>query len=253
LVESWPRPDARLSAEHAPRRTVRSALVVLAIAVVIGAISMIGSLAVGANTRAHHASHHAVADQAGPDGQAGPDAQGDQPADGPAIDEGTPDGAPLGDSAIGDGVAVAPPAPGAPGKPLAAPPQPFPGPEGAVLALVNQERAKAGCKALTMDSRLTAAARGHSADMAAKNYFDHTSQDGTAFADRIKRAGYQWSTAGENIAKGQKDAASVMTSWMNSPGHRANILNCAYKNIGIGLAYDAKRTPYWTQDFAAPR
>jgi len=239
LAEPWPRPDARRSAVHAaPRRTARSALAILAVAVVIGAISMIGSLAVGANTRPHRAGHNAAAEQ-------------------PADDQAAADGAPDDGGTIGDGIAVAPPpAPGtAPTTAAAKPPPPpaFPGPEGAVLTLVNQERAKVNnCKPLTMDSRLTAAARGHSADMAAKNYFDHTSKDGTPFATRIKNAGYQWSTAGENIAKGQKDAASVMTSWMNSPGHRANILNCAYKNIGIGLAYDARHTPYWTQDFAAP-
>jgi uncharacterized protein YkwD len=124
--------------------------------------------------------------------------------------------------------------------------------EASVLSLVNQERAKAGCPALTADSRLAKAAKGHSADMAARNYFDHTTPDGVTFATRISNAGYRWSAAAENIAAGQKDPAAVMTSWMNSAGHRANILNCGYRNLGVGLAYNAKKTPYWTQDFGTP-
>jgi uncharacterized protein YkwD len=124
--------------------------------------------------------------------------------------------------------------------------------EAAVVTLVNQERAKVGCQPLGVDDRLTAAARAHSADMAARNYFDHTTPEGVSFADRITRAGYRWSAAAENIAKGQRDAASVMDSWMNSPGHRTNILNCSYKQIGVGLAYDSGHTALWTQDFASP-
>jgi uncharacterized protein YkwD len=125
-------------------------------------------------------------------------------------------------------------------------------PEAAVFLMVNQERAKVGCTLLTVDSRLTTAARRHSADMAARGYFDHTTPEGVDFATRITRAGYHWSTAGENIAEGQRTAASVMLAWMKSPGHRANILNCAYRNIGVGLAYSPGKDPVWTQDFAAP-
>ncbi len=139
-----------------------------------------------------------------------------------------------------------------------APPQPAPKPTGdaaleaAVFDLVNQERAKAGCQSLTVDTRLTAAAREHSADMAKRDYFDHNTPEGVTVATRVTNAGYKWSSVGENIAKGQKDAASVMQSWMNSPGHRANILNCGYRDIGIGVATDSKRTKIWTQDFASP-
>lgn len=121
-----------------------------------------------------------------------------------------------------------------------------------VVTLVNQERAKVGCAPLTVDSRLVAAAQGHSADMAARDYFDHTTPEGVTFDQRITQAGYRWSGAAENIAKGQPDAASVMAAWMNSPGHRANILNCGYRDIGVGLAYDASHTPLWTQDFGSP-
>lgn len=122
-----------------------------------------------------------------------------------------------------------------------------------VVALVNAERATAGCAALTEDSRLTAAARAHSADMATRGFFDHTNPDGVTFDRRISDAGYSWSLAAENIAWGQRDPAAVMRSWMNSDGHRRNILNCRLRDIGVGLVYDANNRPYWTQDFGTPR
>ncbi|MEV4508827.1 CAP domain-containing protein [Dactylosporangium sp. NPDC049525] len=121
-----------------------------------------------------------------------------------------------------------------------------------VLTIVNTERAKAGCKPLAYNAKLTTAARKHSQDMATNNYFSHTSQDGTSFATRITNAGYKWSGAAENIAKGQRTPADVMNAWMNSSGHRANILNCGLKDLGVGLAYQGK-TPIWTQDFGSPR
>jgi uncharacterized protein YkwD len=121
------------------------------------------------------------------------------------------------------------------------------GPEGTVVSLTNEERAKAGCAALKVDDRLTTAARRHSADMAANNYFSHTSLNRDTFADRIKAAGYPQPGA-ENIAKGYPTAAAVMQGWMNSSGHRANILNCRLKAIGVGMA-DGPGGPLWTQDF----
>jgi uncharacterized protein YkwD len=124
--------------------------------------------------------------------------------------------------------------------------------EAEVVAIVNTERAKAGCPAVTADDRLTAAARGHSADMAARDYFSHTTPEGVAFSTRITNAGYRFSRAGENIAKGQRTPAEVMTAWMNSSGHKANILTCAFKNIGVGVVADARGTILWTQDFATP-
>ena len=124
--------------------------------------------------------------------------------------------------------------------------------EAQVLALVNQERAAVGCPAVTPDSRLAAAARAHSTDMAANGYVDHTSPDGTDFATRISDTGYRWSAAAENIAMGQRDPAEVMLAWMNSDGHRRNILNCGLSQLGVGLAYDTRDRPYWTQDFASP-
>jgi uncharacterized protein YkwD len=89
--------------------------------------------------------------------------------------------------------------------------------------------------------------------MAARGYFSHTTPDGVTFSTRISNAGYQWSMAAENIAKGQPTPAAVMQAWMNSAGHRTNILNCGYRNLGVGLAYDASRTPVWTQDFGTSR
>ncbi|MFI9291606.1 CAP domain-containing protein [Streptomyces gardneri] len=118
-----------------------------------------------------------------------------------------------------------------------------------VIALVNAERAKAGCGALSANATLTKAAQGHSDDMAARDYFDHTNPDGDGPGERVTAAGYPWSTYGENIAMGQSTPEQVMEGWMNSPGHRANILNCDFKEIGIGIHTDGG--PYWTQVFGA--
>ncbi|MFE0089226.1 sigma-70 family RNA polymerase sigma factor [Streptomyces sp. NPDC058991] len=117
-----------------------------------------------------------------------------------------------------------------------------------VVALVNAERAEAGCGPVRSNDKLETAARRHSEDMAARGYFDHTSPDGTDPGDRITAAGYRWSTYGENIARGQQSPSSVMDSWMNSPGHRANILNCSFKELGVGI-HDASGGPWWTQAF----
>ncbi|MFE9880742.1 sigma-70 family RNA polymerase sigma factor [Streptomyces sp. NPDC005784] len=114
-----------------------------------------------------------------------------------------------------------------------------------VVVLVNKERAAAGCGPLTEDTQLEEAARAHSDDMAARDFFDHTNP-----GQRITAAGYRWSTYGENIAMGQQTPQAVMDSWMNSPGHRANILNRSFKNIGVGV-HKGSGGPWWTQDFGA--
>jgi uncharacterized protein YkwD len=98
-----------------------------------------------------------------------------------------------------------------------------------------------------VDARLARAARAHSADMDHRHYFDHDSRDGRSPWDRIKAAGYP-APGAENIAMGQPTAASVMNAWMNSSGHRANILNCGLKSIGVGVQYDSGG-PWWTEDF----
>ncbi|WP_316527679.1 CAP domain-containing protein [Kitasatospora brasiliensis] len=120
-----------------------------------------------------------------------------------------------------------------------------------VVDLVNVQRAKAGCGPVSSEPRLASAAQSHSDDMADRNYFDHASPEGEHADHRIEAAGYSWSTWGENIARGQKDPAAVMDAWMNSPGHRANILNCAFDQLGVGVR-TGTNGPWWTQVFAAP-
>ncbi|TVZ75415.1 CAP domain-containing protein [Streptomyces sp. BK340] len=119
-----------------------------------------------------------------------------------------------------------------------------------IVALVNAERSKAGCSALTLNSTLTKAAQAHSQDMAAHQNMSHTGSDGSSPGDRITSAGYSWSAYGENVAYGYSTPEQVMAGWMNSPGHRANILNCSFKEIGVGLA---QPNSYWTQDFGTAR
>lgn len=112
----------------------------------------------------------------------------------------------------------------------------------ATLCLLNAERTRRGLRPLVADARLSRAARGHSADMASRNYFDHNTLGGGDFLDRIRRAGYlsgaqSW-TVGENIAWGSGISAApaaIHRSWMNSAGHRANILSPGFHEIGVGI------------------
>lgn len=122
------------------------------------------------------------------------------------------------------------------------------GVEGEVLSLVNQERAAAGCPAVAYDGPLTGIARDHSADMRDRNFFSHTNPSGQDPWDRAAAAGIS-NLAAENIAAGQSSPESVMASWMNSSGHRANILNCSLRTLGVGVAYGGSYGIYWTQDF----
>jgi uncharacterized protein YkwD len=112
----------------------------------------------------------------------------------------------------------------------------------AVLCLHNQARAKAGLPALKPNAKLAKAALAHSADMVQEGYFEHSAPSGTTFVDRILGAGYvrkdQGWTLGENLAWGTGDLstpAGVMQAWMNSAGHKANILKRAYREVGIGI------------------
>lgn len=118
---------------------------------------------------------------------------------------------------------------------------------GRILALVNQQRAAAGCQALTASASLDTLAQNFSDDMAARGFFDHTDPDGRTPWDRADALGVT-SLGGENIARGQADAQAVMDAWMNSPGHRANILNCDYRTLGVGIHFGTGG-PWWTQDF----
>lgn len=115
------------------------------------------------------------------------------------------------------------------------------------VRLTNVERAQHGCPELRVDDRLVAAAQGHSEDMAERDYFSHTSPEGEGPGERARDADYPW-WSGENIARGQRTAEAVVDAWMNSEGHRANILNCQSVAIGMGVA-DSSRGLYWTQLF----
>jgi uncharacterized protein YkwD len=159
--------------------------------------------------------------------------------------------------------AAAPSAPSAPSTPKAAPSTAAPakpstpqstatasGSVARIVQLVNAERSKVGCSALKLNATLTKAAQAHSDDMAAHKNMSHTGSDGSSPGDRITRAGYTWSSYGENVAYGYSTPEQVMAGWMGSSGHRANILNCSFKEIGVGLAQPGS---YWTQDFGTAR
>ena len=136
-----------------------------------------------------------------------------------------------------------------------------------VVYLTNQERAKAGLPPLKAEVRLETAAFGHSTDMAVNDFFNHIGSNGAELPARLAAVGYTgWTAGGENVGAGFSTAASVVAAWMNSPGHRNNILNANYREIGVALVYQAGdqanvRLPdgslggpyyyYWTQDFGA--
>ncbi|MGY1857073.1 CAP domain-containing protein [Modestobacter sp. SYSU DS0290] len=185
----------------------------------------------------------------------------------PAPESPAPETVAAGTSAV---EAAAPPAaestpapePEAPASPASAPapaPAPDPAPVAAaaagssteqqVLDLVNAERAAAGCPAVAADPGLAGVARAHSEDMRDRGFFSHVDPDGRDPFARARAAGIQHARA-ENIAYGQPDAAAVMTAWMNSPGHRANILDCQLGTLGVGVA-QGPGGPWWTQLFGA--
>ncbi len=108
---------------------------------------------------------------------------------------------------------------------------------------------------LQWNEALASAASAHSQDMAANNYFSHTSLDGRSPGTRITATGYKWSTWGENISAGRSSMDSTLAGWLASPGHCANIMNPRFKDYGIGCAYKSTATyrTYWTQAFGAQR
>ena len=135
-----------------------------------------------------------------------------------------------------------------------------------ILQRINQLRASgANCgssgqfgpaAAVAWNALLTQAADAHSQDMAAQNYFDHTSRDGRTFSQRIDATGYAWSTAGENIAAGYASVDAVMDGWTQSPGHCANLMNPNFSEIGVACVPGTSGTTYnhdWTMDLARPR
>ena len=124
--------------------------------------------------------------------------------------------------------------------------------EAQVIALVNQQRANNGLAGLSSSTALSNSARNHSIDMACNNFMSHTGSNGSDFGSRLSLAGFSFSTAGENVAAGQSSAAEVVSAWMASEGHKANILNASFTHIGVGYDNSAGATYqyYWTADFA---
>lgn len=121
--------------------------------------------------------------------------------------------------------------------------------EGEERAITNVERTGAGLVALTCDAQMVLAARLHAQDMCTNGYFSHSSQDGRSFGDRMRAQGVTFGAGGENIAQGQRTPQAVHTAWMNSPGHRRNIMNDRYGRIGVGHDECGGRN-YWVQVFA---
>ncbi len=118
-----------------------------------------------------------------------------------------------------------------------------------VVQLVNVEREKNGLNPLVLDSSISNVARAKSKDMADNNYFAHQSPTYGSAGDMLRNFGINWSAWGENIASGQNTPEQVVNAWMNSEGHRANILSTNFGKIGVGYVTDSNGTPYWTQMF----
>ena len=126
-----------------------------------------------------------------------------------------------------------------------------------MLAQVNAARKRAGLKPLRLSSVLAKAAQRHAEDMLSRGYFAHRSPSGTTVRERSKAAGYDWRAVGENIAFGQTSVNEVVTTWLESPGHRKNILSPNFSELGLGLAMgrgqDGKYQVYWVQNFGTPQ
>ena len=118
---------------------------------------------------------------------------------------------------------------------------------GAFVALMNDHRATVGCEPLVWVSEVAAVAQAHSVDMVERDFFDHTNPDGLSPFDRMEAAGVQLSRGAENIAWGYGTADAVLQGWLDSPGHRTNIENCALTEHGVGL-YQTR----WTHLFRTP-
>ena len=119
-----------------------------------------------------------------------------------------------------------------------------------IVAATNVQRVKHGCGRLRLDANIARAARNHSAWMARTGTFSHVGSGHSSFVTRIQAQNYT-AALSENIAWGYRSGAEVVTAWMNSAGHRANILNCSAKSVGVGAVYAANGNPYYTQDFGS--
>lgn len=116
-----------------------------------------------------------------------------------------------------------------------------------VLDLTNAERSRAGAPPLSLHPQLMTAAQHHTNLMVQHNHMTHQLPGQPELGDRISQAGYRWSGVAENVAQGQTSPEQVMSSWMNSPGHRQNLLNPEFQHLGVGFA-----NGFWTQKFARP-
>lgn len=126
----------------------------------------------------------------------------------------------------------------------------------AMLAEVNARRAEAGAPPLALDPRLVEAAQRHAEDMLRRSYYDHDSLEGLRPRDRVAQAGYPAALVAENIARGLTSVDEAMNAWMQSRGHRSNLLNPAFREMGIGCAVGHNtvgNTVLWVQDFGRPR
>ena len=137
---------------------------------------------------------------------------------------------------------------------LYAPPALASSPTTRIIDLTNAQRQRImgkGCPRLAANAALNSAAQLHASDMARNNYFGHTGLDGRSPFRRMRDAGYRWRRAAENIAAGQPSPEEVVSGWMRSPGHRANILDCRLREIGVGFAQQDGSTygAYWVQNF----
>jgi uncharacterized protein YkwD len=117
-----------------------------------------------------------------------------------------------------------------------------------VLAIVNVERANNGLQPVQWHDTASQVAYMHALDMDVRNYFAHDNPDGLSPGDRLTAGGVNWTGWGENIARGQDNPAAVMNAWMNSPGHRSNILNSIFTHLGVGV-HEAGGGPWWVQNF----
>jgi uncharacterized protein YkwD len=121
----------------------------------------------------------------------------------------------------------------------------------AMLARVNEVRARVGLPPLRSCSALRRSAQGYASTMATSNHFAHEGVDGSEPWDRMQRQGYRWRDAAENIAAGQQSVAEVMDDWIASPEHYANLVNPHVRDVGFGFADDTRSTygSYWVQNF----
>lgn len=132
-----------------------------------------------------------------------------------------------------------------------------------VLASINAVRAKAGCGPLKFNKALMAAAQGHARNMAEQNFFSHRDKTGRGITGRVRSQGYRYGMVAENIAAGQESPGEAVQAWLDSPGHRKNILNCKYRETGIAMVYQPDDKPlrgqrmalryYWVQVFGLQR